>query len=150
MVCGLREVFILLYSALNRPYLEYCFQYNWKYFIFPSTRKILIHWRESSRGHQDSCALEHLVCEEILRELSLFSLEKKRLQGNVRAAPSVYGEREVCSSQQYMAGGQEKELKMKQDLFRLGIKKIFFLMSMVQQWSTLPTDTVQYPSLEVL
>ncbi|GAB0175791.1 hypothetical protein GRJ2_000044300 [Grus japonensis] len=68
-----REVILPLYSALMRPHLEYCIQL-WGH----STRKTSSCWM--IRG------LEHLSCEDRLRELGLFSLEKRRLWGHLRAA----------------------------------------------------------------
>jgi len=91
--------------------------------------------------------LEHLCCEERLRELGLFFLEKRRLRGDLIAAF------------QYLKGAYRKDgenifsraccyrtrsngFKLRECRFRLGIKKKFFTTRMLKQWNRLPRDIV--------
>ena len=98
--------------------------------------------------------LENFSCEDGLKELGLFSLEKRRLWGDLIAAfQYLKGTYKKSGEGLFTRAGSDRTrgngVKMKEGRFGLDVMKKFFTMRVVRHWHRLSREFMATPSLAV-
>ncbi|KAJ7401323.1 hypothetical protein BTVI_97095 [Pitangus sulphuratus] len=96
--------------------------------------------------------MEHLPCEDRLRELCLFRSEKRRLWGDLIVTfQYLKGTYKRAGEVLFTRTGSDRTkgngFKVEESSFRRDTRRKFFAVRVVRHWNKLPGEVVDAPSL---
>jgi hypothetical protein len=134
-----KETFNIIYRTFIRPHLEYCVQ-AWS----PYLKKDIQHLENvQRRATRKVKGLKNLPYEERLRQLGLYSLEQRRIRGDLIETYKLLTGKENVKHDQFFKLAEVRSLrghslKLFKERSRLEVRKNFFSQRIVNQWNSLP------------
>ena len=143
-----KEIVLSLYNSLVRPQLEYAVQF-WS----PSYRKDITRLeRVQARATKLIPELRHMCYADRLKELNLFSLETRRLRGQLI---EVFKILRGFENVDYRSMFELSEGRTRNNGYKLELKRYnrdlcgnFFSYKICSRWNALPSEVVNSDSVE--
>ena len=145
-----KYIIIPLYRTLVRPHLEYCVQ-AWRPYLIKDIAKLE---RVQKRAVNMIRGLRAASYEGKLKELNLFSLEKRRVRGDLISAFRIMnGFDKIPPNMLFDFSENNRDLrghsqKITKKHTRIDIRKFSFSQRVVNLWNNLPSDAVVCKSVE--
>ncbi len=138
-----------LYLALVRPIVEYGQQASSPYL----RRDIALMERIQHLATRMVKGMRELPCEHRLRRLTIFSLQRRRLRGELILAYNILHGRLDLPQAEFFEAPADRDLrghnfKLRHRSFRLLRREAAFSVRLPISWNKLPMDIVNSPTLD--
>uniref|UniRef100_K7F1Z4 Reverse transcriptase domain-containing protein n=1 Tax=Pelodiscus sinensis TaxID=13735 RepID=K7F1Z4_PELSI len=139
-----QNILLPLYKTMVHPHLEYCVQ-MWS----PHLKKDLLALeRVQKRATKVIRGLERVPYEERLKRLGLFSLEKRRLRGDMLEVYKIMSGVERADKEKLFISSHNRrtrghQMKLMGSRFKTNKRKFFFTQRVVNLWNSLPEEAVK-------
>jgi len=146
-----KEDFGIIYKTYVRPHLEYCIQ-AWS----PKLQKDkMLLEKVQQRATRIVKGLEKLPHETRLKKLGIYSLERRRLCGDLIETFKILTGREDVNYSKFFeladvtSGLRGHLLKLFKPRCHTTVRQNFFSLRIVNEWTKLPQDVMEAPSINM-